>query len=468
MNIQFLGAAQEVTGSKHLLTLDDGTKILLDCGLYQGKGLETDQMNRQLGFNPAEINYLVLSHAHIDHSGLIPYIVKHGFKGMIICTSATRDLCSLMLPDSGSIQESDTRDFNRKRLRQGLPPVEPLYTAPDALACMNRFITIPYGVSFQMHPQVQLCFYDTGHVLGSSAVYLTVTEKGKPVRICYTGDIGRYDKLILREPQSFPQADYILCESTYGDRLHTGLADAEEDLLETTLDTCIRKKGRLIIPSFAIGRCQEIVYSFDRLKNKGLLPDDIHVFVDSPLAVSATEIFRLHPECFNEKIEEYMITDPDPFGFDQLHYTRSKEESKQINFYKKPCVVISASGMMEAGRVKHHLAHNISNPNNTILVVGYCAPSTLGAKIVRGDKKVSIFGNQHDVKAEVRRIEAYSAHADYNEMLRYLKCQDNQVVRKIFLVHGEKKTQETFRARLGEKGFKNVEIPAVGDEFRIE
>ena len=464
MNIQFFGAAQDVTGSKHLLTLNDGTTILLDCGMYQGKGLETDGMNRQLGFDPAEINYLILSHAHIDHSGLIPYMYNLGFRGYIFCTSATRDLCSVMLADSAHIQESDTRDFNRKRARQGLPPVKPLYTANDAAACMNRFITLPYEIEYNLCPEVKLSFYDNGHMLGSAAVFLTVNEDNRKTSICYTGDIGRYDKQILCQPVNFPQADYILCESTYGDRLHSPMADAENQLLEITIDTCVRKKGKLIIPSFAIGRCQEIVYSFDRLAAAGRMPD-VDVYVDSPLAVSATNIFRLHPECFNDDIRHYMMTDSDPFGFNKLHYIQSKEESMQINETRKPCVIISASGMMEAGRVKHHLAHNISNSKNTVLAVGYCAPATLGARILRGDKKISIYGVQYDVNADIRRIDSYSAHADYQEMLRYLGCQDIKAVKKLFLVHGEKNTQEVFRQNLIENGFDHVEIPAVGDWF---
>jgi metallo-beta-lactamase family protein len=370
-----------------------------------------------------------------------------------------------MLADAAIIQESDTRDFNRKRARQGLPPVEPLFTGKDAAACMQNFVTVAYGKTFQLCPQVKMRFYDTGHLLGSAAIYLTVTENGKETTICYTGDVGRYDKLILREPQTFPQADYILCESTYGDRLHTNMTNAEQELLDVIVETCVHKQGKLIIPSFAIGRCQEIVYSFDRLQNKHLLPD-IHVYVDSPLAMSATNIFRMHPECLNKELRDYMMTDPDPFGFDKLHYVRSKDESKHLNDYTKPCVIIAASGMMEAGRVKHHLAHNLGNPKNTVLAVGYCAPSTLGAKILRGDKRVSIYGLFYNVNADIRRIESYSAHGDYNELTRYLSCQNPQAVKKLFLVHGEKEAQETFGKHLSEKGF-DVTIPKIEDTVKL-
>ncbi len=461
MKIQFLGATREVTGSKHLITLNDGFKILLDCGMYQGKGLETDADNRNLGFNPSEIDYLVLSHAHIDHSGLIPYISKNGFKGRILSTHPTRALCSIMLLDAGKIQESDTVTFNKKRKAKGLDPVEPIYTKDDAQKSLKHFVSISYDTEFPIHEGVEVTFTDTGHILGSSAVSLSITENGKTTKICFTGDIGRYEKRILREPQPFPQADYIITESTYGDKLHENMGDSEQRLLMTVIDTCNKKKGKLIIPSFAIGRAQEIIYSLNRLVNEKLLPD-VDVFVDSPLCVSATDIMRQYPECFNEDMAEYMLTVTDPFGFDRLKYIRTVEDSKKLNEYNRPCVIISASGMMEAGRVKHHLYNNIENPKTTVLGVGYCAPTTLGAKILRGDKEVSIFGHVKQVKAEVRRIEAFSAHGDYSEMLRFLSCQNAQKVKGVFLVHGEYEVQQKFQEHLQSNGFQNVEIPKHG------
>lgn len=461
VKVEFLGAAREVTGSKHLITTSKGTKILLDCGMYQGKGLETDAMNRDLGFEPREIDYLVLSHAHIDHSGLIPYIHKLGFTGTILCTPATRDLCSIMLADAGRIQESDVQQFNKKRKKEGLDPVEPIYTEDDAKACMNCFISVPYHKPFNIEGEVTVEFYDAGHILGSACVYLEIKDGRRKVRLGFTGDIGRYDKRMLKDPEPFPQVDYLIMESTYGDRLHTTLDNAEQELLMAVLDTCTKKKGKLIIPSFAIGRAQEIVYALDRLRNKGLLPD-IDVFVDSPLSVNATDIMRLHTECFNQELSDYIKTDPDPFGFDRLQYIQSVEASKALNMRNKTCIIISASGMMEAGRVKHHIANNIENPKTTILCVGYCEPSTLGAKIMRGDKQVSIFGHVHSVRCDLRRIESLSGHADYGEMVNYIGCQEKRRLKKIFLVHGEAETQVHFLETLNKAGYKRVEIPERG------
>ena len=466
MKLSFLGAAREVTGSKHLITTKKGLKILLDCGMYQGKGLETDAMNRDLGFDPKEIDYLILSHAHIDHSGLIPYIYKLGFRGTVLCTPATRDLCAIMLADAGRIQVSDVAMFNKKRKALGEQPVEPIYTETEAQECMSCFISVPYHKPFNIEGEVTVQFFDAGHILGSSCVYLEIKDGRRTIRLGFTGDIGRYDKHILKDPEPFPQVDYLIMESTYGDRLHTTLDTAEQELLMAVLDTCTKKKGKLIIPSFAIGRAQEIIYALDRLEHAGLLPD-IDVFVDSPLSVSATNIMRLHEECFGAPILEYMKNDPDPFGFDRLHYIQSVAESKTLNVRHKPCVIISASGMMEAGRVKHHIANHIENPATTILCVGYCEPSTLGAKIMRGDEEVSIFGQRHKVRAELRRIESFSGHGDYEEMMRYISCQDKKKVKRLFLVHGEEETQRHFAEILGKDGWKNVSIPAFREEVEI-
>ena len=466
MKLEFLGAAKEVTGSKHLITTKSGLKILLDCGMYQGKGLETDAMNRDLGFDPTEIDYLILSHAHIDHSGLIPYIHKLGFHGIVLCTPATRDLCAIMLADAGRIQESDTKTFNKKRKAQGEAPVEPIYTEADAHACMNNFISVPYHKKFNIENEVTVEFYDAGHILGSSCVYLEIKDGRRKIKFGFTGDIGRYNTRILKDPEPFPQVDYLIMESTYGDRLHTTLDTAEKDLLMATLDTCTKKKGKLIIPSFAIGRAQEIIYAFNCLWNEGLLPD-IDVFVDSPLSINATNIMRLHTECFNDEMKKSLISDPDPFGFDRLQFIQSVEASKALNMRNKTCIIISASGMMEAGRIKHHIANGIDNPKNTILCVGYCEPSTLGAKIMRGDKEVSIFGHRHKVRCDLRRIESYSGHADYKEMLQYISCQKKSKLKKIFVVHGEAETQVHFKETLQKEGYKDVYIPTRLDAVEL-
>lgn len=466
MKIQFFGAAREVTGSKHLITLDNGKKILLDCGMYQGKGMDTDAMNRNLGFNPEEIDYLILSHAHIDHSGLIPYITKLGFKGSIISTHATRDLCSIMLADCGKIQEHDTEMNNKKRARKNLPPLQPIYDKADAEEAMKNFVGVAYDKPYRVTKGVRLTFTNTGHLLGSAVINLRIKEGEKTTTLAYTGDIGRPSNRILISPQPFPQADIVICESTYGNRLHEGIKDAEDKLLDIITRTCIEKKGKLIIPSFSVGRTQEVILSLNNFYNSGKLPK-IKVYVDSPLSVNATNIFRLHKECFNDRMVELMETDSDPFGFNDLYFIQQVDDSKRLNETKEPCIIISASGMMEAGRVKHHLANSISYSKNTILAVGYCAPSTLGARILRGEKEVSIFGTVYPVKADIEKLDSYSGHADYNEMIQFLECQDKEKIKQLILVHGDIHSQEFFSDRLKEKGYDKIFIPALGEGIEI-
>jgi metallo-beta-lactamase family protein len=467
MKIKFLGAAREVTGSKHLIITDMGKKILLDCGMFQGKGLETDSMNRKLGFNPAEIDHLILTHAHIDHSGLIPYIYKLGFRGSIICTNATRDLCAIMLADSAFIQEHDTHTFNKRRTKKGLPPVEPIYTQKDAQACMSLFIGVPNDMKFRIDDSIKVRFTPSGHMLGSAVATIQIIEKGQIKRISYTGDIGRHVNRILAPPVPFPQSDILITESTYGDRLHPEHEAAENELLDIVVKTCFDKGGKLIIPAFSVGRTQEVVYSLNDFYTKGSLPK-IDIFVDSPLAVNATTVFRMHPECFNKEIHEFMMKDPDPFGFNSLFYITRQEDSKKLNDHKNPCVIISASGMAEAGRVKHHIANNISDHKNTILMVGYCAPTTLGARLLNGSEEISIHGNVYEVKAEIKKIESYSGHGDYKEMLEYLECQDAGAIEQTFIVHGEYETQKKYAEKMKEAGFRNIEIPYSGAEYELK
>jgi metallo-beta-lactamase family protein len=467
MKLECIGASGgEVTGSKFLLTTRENKKILIDCGMYQGKGLETDAMNKDLGFIPAALDFIILSHAHIDHSGLIPYVYKNGFKGKVFCTPATRDLCAIMLPDSGKIQETDTGQFNKKRAMQNLPPVEPLYTMQDAAVCMGHFLGIPYRVPFALTPTFTFEFLDSGHILGGASIFITFTENDAPRTLLYTGDVGRYNKRILPDPCVLPQADYILCESTYGNRRHESIEDAEQELMLVVLDACAKRRGKLIVPSFAIGRTQEIVYALHRLKKAGNLPD-IPIFVDSPLATSATGIFRLHAENFNEDMQQFILSNPDPFGFDNLHYVKTIEDSKRLNTYHRPCIIISASGMMEAGRVKNHLANNIENPRTTILSVGYCAPTTLGAKIMRGDKVVSIFGVKYKVRAQLANIQSYSGHADSMELMRFLGTQDPEKIKKFFVIHGEENARSAFANQVAEVGIHDVVLPAAKEVFEI-
>ncbi len=466
MKIKFIGAAREVTGSKHLITTESGKRILLDCGMFQGKGLETDGMNRDLMFDPSLIDHIILTHAHIDHAGLIPYMYKMGFRGSVVCSSATRDLCAIMLTDSAFIQEHDTYTFNKRRAKKGLPLVTPIYTQDDARQCMNLFIGVPINMKFRIDDNIKVKFTNTGHMLGSGVANIQIIENGQIKRIAYTGDIGRPVDRILATPEPFPQTDILITESTYGDRLHTTNEDAEEELLSVVVDTCVSKGGKLIIPAFSVGRTQEVVYALNNFFNSGRLPK-VDIFVDSPLAVNATAVFRTHPECFNKEFLKVMETDPDPFGFNNLFFITRQQDSKKLNEHKKPCVIISASGMMEAGRVKHHLANNISNPKNTVLAVGYCSPSTLGARILRGDKEVSIHGTVYEVKAEVKKIDSFSGHADYKEMIGFLGCQDKATVEKTFVVHGEYETQKKYAGVLAEEGYKNIEVPARGQEYIV-
>jgi metallo-beta-lactamase family protein len=466
MKIQFFGAAREVTGSKHLIITDMGKRILLDCGMFQGKGLETDSMNRELGFEPESIDHIILTHAHIDHSGLIPYMYKLGFRGSVICTSATRDLCAIMLADSGYIQENDTHTFNKRRAKKGLPLVTPIYTQQDAAACMNLFIGIPYNMNFRIDENIKVRFTSTGHMLGSGVANIQVIENGQIKRIAYTGDIGRPGDRMLASPVPFPQADILIAESTYGDRLHQDHFAAEDELLRVLIDTCVNKRGKLIIPAFSVGRTQELVYDLNNFFNEGKLPR-VNIYVDSPLSVNATAVFRVHTEYFNEEFQHLLHRDDDLFGFRNLFYITRQEDSKKLNQYKEPCVIISASGMMEAGRVKHHLANNISDRKNTVLAVGYCAPETLGARILGGAREVSIHGTVHKVNADIRKIDSFSGHADYREMIEFLGCQEKAGIEKIFLVHGEYETQKNYAAELEKDGFRNIEIPARGQTYDV-
>ena len=467
MKIQFLGATGDVTGSKHLITTDGGKKILLDCGMYQGKGEETDRMNRDLGFNPKEIDYLMLTHAHIDHSGLIPYIYNLGFEGRVICTAATRNLCSIMLPDSGFIQELDTKWYNKKLSLKGLQPVKPIYDHQIAIDSINSFFCYPFDKEINLLEGIKVKFTDTGHMLGSAVVNLEITEWGKTTRIAYTGDIGRPTPKILTPPKAFPQADYLIMESTYGNRLHAKQQDDEKMLLDILIDTCCIRKGKLIIPSFSVGRTQEIVSTLNTFFNEGKLPP-IDIYVDSPLSVNATEIFRMHKECFNKATRDAIDNGEDIFGFDRLKYIKNINDSKRLNRTRKPCVIISASGMAEAGRVKHHIANSISNKQNTILIVGYCAPTTLGARIQEPNlKSISIFGVEHKVKAQIQKIESYSGHADYEEMYQFISCQDFEKIKKLFIVHGEDDARNFFSKYLKSKGINNIHSPKHGEVFDI-
>lgn len=466
MKLSFHGAARCVTGSKHIITFSNGKKLLLDCGLFQGMGRDTDALNRNWGFEPSEINYMVLSHAHIDHSGLIPKLCADGYQGKIYCTLATQSLTAVLLEDSAEIQEDDVKYENKRRANQNLPYLKPLYTIDDAKNCANRFIKVEYGNWFQIDEGIEVMFTDAGHIIGSACVHLKLTENGKTKKITFSGDIGRYRDVILKSPQEFPQADVIIMESTYGNSLHDNAMSTPDQLLKWIIRACLEKKGKLIIPAFSVGRTQEILYDLNQLELERRLPD-LDYFVDSPLSIEATQIVKSYPDLFNSRIQKVLKSDSDPFGFKGMKYIKTVNESKLLNFRSGPYVVISASGMADAGRVKHHINNGIENSRNTILLTGYCEPRSLGGKLLEGRKEVKIFGVVKEVHAEIGQIRSMSAHGDYEDMSQWLACQDTRQVQKLFLVHGEYDVQQAFQQRLLKKGFTDVSIPEIHSEVGI-
>lgn len=467
MKISFHGAAQHVTGSKHLLHLDNGKKVLLDCGLFQGRRREAEKLNQHWGFEPRDVDYLLLSHAHIDHCGLIPKLVKDGFRGKVYCTPATYDLCKVMIPDSAHIQEADAFYDNKRRRQEGRELVKPLYTIEDAADSLTYFRTVEFEETFRLNDcGLEFTFIENGHLLGSGCIYIVVNENEKETRLCFTGDIGREKPHMLRPPKPFPQADYIISESTYGDRLHADEHYTPDDLIKIVEDTLLVNKGKLIIPAFSIGRTQEVLFALDYLQHHSHIPN-IKVFVDSPLSTQGTDIHRRHLELFNDEMQAYFKQDPTPFDFPRLEFVETAEESKRLNTYEGPCVIISASGMMDAGRIRHHIFNHIENPKNTLLIVGYCEPSTLGGRIIRGDKEIKLFGQVREVKARIEYLRSFSGHGDYEEMIHYLSCQKPEEVKKLFLVHGEPDVEEIFSIHLKDAGFKRIEIPAPGMEYHL-
>ncbi len=438
--------------------------------MFQGEGVrgQREDPNRNFGFDPAQVDVLVLSHAHIDHSGLLPRLVAEGFNGTIWSTPATRDLCAIMLEDSARIQEYDFAYDQKRAKKQGREPEEqePLYTPDDVRPTLELFSTVDYGKQVTIAPGIVLHYTDAGHILGSAAAHLDIDDGERVLKLTFTGDVGRYVDRLLPEPVPFRQADVIICESTYGDRDHKAVAEAEEELLRHVEEVCIRRSGKLIIPAFSIGKTQEILYTLNTLSNTGRLPR-IPVFVDSPLAISATDVVRRHTALFRAEVRAELRKDPDLFSFPGVEFVRSPERSKQINSMKKPCIVIAASGMMEAGRVRHHLRNTLPDAANGVLAVGFCAPGTLGDDLLSGASHVRIFGEQIPVRASVRKMEFYSAHADRGELVRYLKCQDPEKVQRMFLVHGVKHSFEALGQLLAAQGFGHIEVPKRGQRFDL-
>jgi metallo-beta-lactamase family protein len=464
MKIKFCGAAREVTGSSHLLTLDNGFTILLDCGLYQGNSDALETFNDKWLFDPAKIDCMVLSHAHIDHTGKIPKLVKDGFKGSIYSTHATRGLSAIMLLDSAGIQEKDAQYDNKKREKQGkIANIEPLYDTDDVTQTMKQFAGYSYNRWFSIHPSVEVFFSDAGHILGSASVTLKITEGGKTTMFGFTGDVGRPNRPILRDPMPMPPLDYLICESTYGDRLHEEAPQETDRFIRIIRETCVQKRGKVIIPAFSVGRTQEIVYMLDKLANDDLLPH-IPVYVDSPLSVDATDVFISHPECFDEDLHKYMMHDANPFGFKDLHYIKKVEDSKALNELKGPCIIIASSGMANAGRVKHHIFNNIEDPTCTILIVGYASPNTPAGQLRAGVDYLRLLSVEKRVNARVEVMDSFSAHGDYKEIIDFIKNQKPSL-KKMFLVHGDYDTQQVFAKTLNTEGFRNVMIPELGEEI---
>ena len=467
MKISFHGAARTVTGSKHLVQLDNNEVILLDCGLFQGMGRDTDSLNAKFGFDAAKVDYVILSHAHIDHSGLLPKLVKEGFTGAIYCTPGTKALAEILLEDSAMIQRDDAKYGNKRRAKQGLPPIEPLYDIEDVNLTIPLLKAVDYNTPTKISDSVEVLFTDAGHIIGSAAVSLKIKNGENTESLTFSGDIGRYRDMILRSPAEFPHADYIIIESTYGDKLHDLIHTTPDDLLKWIESTCVEHKGNLIIPAFSVGRTQEILFELNQLSLEKRLPH-IPIYVDSPLSMEATEVLKKFPKYFNKKIQKILEVDDDPFDFEGLRYIKSVEESKALNEDLHPKVIISASGMADAGRVKHHIKNNISNAKNTILLVGYCEPHSLGGRLMNGAKEVKIYIEQYDVVAKVGSIRSMSAHGDYEDLMQFLACQNPDLVKQVFIVHGEAQVQDHFAEKLRKKGFKEVHAPEMHESFDLK
>jgi len=466
--LQFWGAAQTVTGSMHLVEAD-GHRLLLDCGMAQGRREEAKKLNSEFPFQPEKIDAVVLSHAHLDHSGKLPMLVKMGFSGSIFSTSATRDLCSAMLADSASLQEMDARYVNRQNEKQGLPFIKPLYTLHDVARTMRLFQTVEFERPLQILPGIKMTFKNAGHILGSASVTLEIAEgrdKKKVTALAFTGDLGRKGAAVVQDPDIIDRADVLITESTYGGRDHGPMDEARKNLARVVKETA-NNRGLLIIPAFAVGRTQDVVYHLHELMQSKEIPQ-MPVYVDSPLATNITEIFRAHPECYDEETEQLLMQDggDDPFGFNMLRYTRSTEESKKLNNIRRPAIIISASGMCEGGRVLHHLRRNIGDPNTTVLFVGFQAENTLGRKLLRGDKTARIYGEEHEVRARMEKIDGYSAHADEGEMLDFINAIPNRP-KRVFVVHGEPDATAAMAAGLARLGIEDIAIPERGEKFEV-
>ncbi len=465
MEITFHGAARTVTGSQHLVSLN-GSRFLLDCGLYQGPRKEAYYRNQHFVYDPITVSAVVLSHAHIDHSGNLPNLIKKGFRRPIHTTSASHDLAVFMLRDSGAIHESDAAFVNQRAARRGEAPIEPLYTAADAEASLQFFSNQEYGRAFEVAPGAVATFYDAGHILGSSITVLDLEEKGRRLRLCFSGDLGRKDIPILRDPTLVQDIDYLILESTYGNRLHQSPAEARAHLLET-VKRAVERGGKIIIPSFAVGRAQDLIYAFHQMMDSCGVPR-IPVYVDSPLAVNVSSVFRQHTDIYDTQTRRFVSEDrhAGALQFDQLTYVKSVDESKALNDKRGPMIIISASGMAESGRVLHHLRNNVEDPSATVLIVSWQAPNTLGRRLVEKQPIVKIFGQEHKLRAHVEVINGYSAHADRNGLLEYAAALKPRL-KRVFLVHGEPEPAFALADGLKAQGMENVYVPDLHETVEV-
>jgi len=463
MKITFLGAARTVTGSMHLLEIN-GKRILLECGLFQGKREEAYRINRHLPFDAPSIHSVILSHAHIDHSGNLPTLCRVGFDGNIFCTPATRSLCSIMLLDSAHVQEADVRYVNKRRKKKQQPQFNPLYTRADAEKAITQLLSISYDRPFQISDSVKLTFQDAGHILGSALVVLDLEENGKKTRLMFAGDVGRPHMAIVRDPTIVKDIDYLIIESTYGMRTHDD-EDTIENELEVIVNETVGRGGKIIIPAFSVGRTQQVVYYLHRLYEKKRIPD-VPIYVDSPLSVNATDIFRLHPECYDREAREFIEHKKNPFSFYNLTYILDVERSKELQKIESPMIIISSSGMCEAGRILHHLKNTVTNRRNTILIIGYCAQHTLGKRIAEKVPEIKIFGEPYPLRAQVKTIDALSAHADSNELLAFVKA-SNSTIKKVFVVHGDEEQSLGFAETLRKNTRADIIVPHMNEEFTL-
>ncbi|HEX7628886.1 MAG TPA: MBL fold metallo-hydrolase [Candidatus Methylomirabilis sp.] len=463
MRIFFAGAARTVTGSQHLLEFD-GKRLLLDCGLFQGRRQESNERNRNLPYDPRGVDAMVLSHAHIDHAGNVPSLVKQGFQGNIFCTPATRDLCSVMLRDAAHIQEADAEFINRKHRNELQEPIVPLYTEADALQALSHMRTLDYHRPAAVLPGVTCTLFDAGHVLGSAIVQLDIDRAPDRLRLVFSGDLGRRNMAILRDPEIPESPDVLLVESTYGDRLHSPMSGMEEQLA-AVVNRVVQRKGKILVPSFSLERTQEFVYALHRLTDRGAIPK-IPIYVDSPLSVRITEVFKLHPECFDEETRVFLQQNGDPFGFENLRYISDAEDSKALNGQEGPMMIISASGMCEAGRILHHLRNAVEDERNLVLIIGFQAEHTLGRRIAERKPMVKIFGVERALEAEVVVMDAFSAHADRDDLLDFVtRCRGN--LKKTFVIHGEESQSLALAKRLTDLGVPEVQVPMQGEFVRV-